>query len=149
MIGTQAQFSANTKQILELAKQIAKDYGLGYVGTEHLLLAIVRQGGSNSAKVLHHLGVDEYRTKELIDRLVKERMQETWVLGRVPGTPHFRDVLARAEEFTRGTGNWQVGSLHLLMALASEKGCTGFKALQEMGVTVERIRDVLKQARIQ
>jgi len=130
-------------QVLKLAKQIATEYGFGYVGTEHLLLAILREGTSTGAQILRENGVDEETARKVIDELLKDRLHETWVLGRLPGTPHYRDVLSKAANIARGRGNWQICSLHLLLGLMEEKNSTGYKALQQLGVTPEVLRRAL------
>ena len=133
------------ERILRLAKEIARDYGQGYVGTEHLLLAIVREETGLGAKVLIEHGATDARLTEEIDHLVQGRLEETWVMGRLPGTPHFKDVIARAIEESRGHGNWQICSIHLLLALVAEKGSMAYKALRNLGVTQEVVRRGLRQ----
>jgi ATP-dependent Clp protease ATP-binding subunit ClpC len=135
--------SKEAECIVNLAKEFARLSGQNYVGTEHLLLGILGEGEGLGAKVLTELGVDQEQAKAKVDELIADRLQETWVLGRLPGTPHFRDVLARASEHSKGAGNWQVKSEHLLLALLMEKNSTGFKALHALGATLEAVRQVL------
>ena len=84
--------SRRANQVLKLAHKAAQEYGLGYVGTEHLLLGIVREGTSLGGRMLLHQGATEPRIKAAVDELVKQRLDETWVTGRLPGTPHFVNV---------------------------------------------------------
>ncbi len=132
--------SRQAQEIIRLAKEAAGEYRQGYVGTEHLLLGIIREGNGLGAQVLREGSADEYCIRREIDRLLASRLHETWVLGRLPGTPHFRDVIRRAAEEARGMGNWQVASEHLLLALLAEKGSVGCQALQALGVTSETVR---------
>ena len=134
--------------IVNLAKSIAREDGQGYVGTEHLLLAIIREGDGMGAKALAAQDVTEEDARDVIDELIKERLQETWVLGRLPGTPHFRDVLSRAKDEARGQGNWLIGSVHLLLALLSEKNSIGAKALEELNVSGHKIREALRSTTV-
>jgi ATP-dependent Clp protease ATP-binding subunit ClpC len=134
------QLSSEVQTIVNLAKEFARLHGQNYVGTEHLVLGILGEPEGLGAKILADLGVDEDEALVCIDALVLDRLQETWVLGRLPGTPHFRDVLARAFELSKGTGNWKVRSEHLLAAILAEKNSTGFKALEKLGVTPESFR---------
>jgi len=133
--------------IIALSKEFARLYGQNYVGTEHLLLAILGESHGLGARVLAELSVDQDLAKEQIDHLLKERFQETWVLGRLPGTPHYRDVLARAAEQAKGTGNWQIRSEHLLLALLAENDSIGCKALEALGVTLDRVRRTIARHR--
>ncbi len=135
--------SRQAQEIIRLAKEAAGEYRQGYVGTEHLLLGILREGHGLGARVLMESGADEYRIRQEIDRLLAARLHETWVLGRLPGTPHFRDVIRRAAEEARGMGNWQVASEHLLLALLAESGSVGCQALQALGVTSQTVRKCL------
>lgn len=139
--------SPETETIIALAKEFARQYGQNYVGTEHLLLAILGEGECIGAKVLADLSVDQDRAKEQIDQLLKARLQETWVLGRLPGTPHYRDVIARATEQAKGCGNWQIRSEHLLLALLAEKNSTGCKALEAMGIDAATLRKAIGRYR--
>jgi len=140
------QLSKRAETILKLAKEIAAEYRQRYVGTEHLLLAILREGTGSAADILQDHGVDDEQARQEIDKLLRARMQETWVLGRVPGSPHFRDVLSRAAQEARGAGNWQIGSIHLLLGLLAEKGSVGHNALRAMDITTDTVRRHLLQA---
>jgi ATP-dependent Clp protease ATP-binding subunit ClpC len=137
------QLTKDGEKAISCAKEAAREYGLGYVGTEHLLLGISQVAEGMGSKILLEHGANEYRLKAEIDRLVEGRMQETWVLGRFPGTPHFRDVLNGAADAARGSGNWRVGTEHLLLALTGETDSVGFKALQALGLTPDGIRKTL------
>ena len=142
----QNQLTQAAETIITLAKQIAREHGLGYVGTEHLLLAIVREGTSTAAQVLCELGANEFATQDLVEELIKQRMQETWVMGRLPGTPHFRDVLSKAANEGRGTGNWRIGPEHLLLGLIAEENSTGSRCLAALGITADKVRTAIRQA---
>jgi ATP-dependent Clp protease ATP-binding subunit ClpC len=139
------QLSKRAERILSLAREAAREYGQGHVGTEHLLLAIVREGTGLGARILLDNGANEVRVKAQINQVLKDRLQETWVLGRLPGTRHFRDVLSKAAEAARGRGNWQICSGHLLMALLAERDSTGFRVLRELGITTDTVRRALNQ----
>lgn len=144
---TVKQLNKEIEAILALAKEFARQYGQNYVGTEHLLLAILGDDECAGARALAELSVDQDRAKSKIDELIKERLQETWVMGRLPGTPHYRDVLARAAEQAKGSGNWQVKSEHLLLALLAERNSVGCKALEALGVDAAAVRRALARCR--
>ncbi|HSW45417.1 MAG TPA: Clp protease N-terminal domain-containing protein [Phycisphaerae bacterium] len=141
------QITRRAEAILRLAKEIARADSHGFVGTEHLLLGIVREGTGLGAQILRDRGVTEPLVREELAKLNQDRLSETWVLGRLPGTPNFRDLLSKAAEAARGSGNWQVCSIHLLMALLNEKDSTGYKTLKALGVTLEEVRKaIVRQA---
>lgn len=138
------QLTPRANAILKMAKTVAREYGQGYVGTEHLLLAVIREGTGLGAKALAAQGVTEEDAREVINELIKDRMHETWVMGRLPGTPNFRDVLSRAAKEARGQDNWLIGSVHLLLALLAEEDCVGARALEELCVSAEEVRKMLR-----
>ena len=135
------------KVIKELSPAIAREYDLDYVGTEHVLLAIEREGTGVGAKVLHDHGITGPGLKEEVDRLVKKSMEETWVFGRLPGTPHFRNVMASAIEQARQLKSKEVCTEHLLLALLREKGSVACGALRNLKLSYARVRaEVLRSA---
>jgi ATP-dependent Clp protease ATP-binding subunit ClpC len=140
------QLTRRAEQILKLAKEAAAEENRGFVGTEHLLLAIMREGTGLGARVLAEHGVTEARVREQVEELNHDRLNETWVMGRLPGTPNFMDVLSRAVEAARGAGNWQICSIHLLVGLLTLRESTGGKVLRALGVTGETVRKGLAQA---
>jgi len=142
---TSVNLTRRARRVMDMAKTIAAEYGLGYVGTEHLLLGILREGTSIAAACLNELGADEERTRAVVNELVRERMEETWVMGRLPGTPHYRDVLTKAQSLAKGTGNWQVCSVHLLLGLLQEKESMGHRALARMGLSRELVKTELSK----
>jgi ATP-dependent Clp protease ATP-binding subunit ClpA len=79
-----------------------------------------------------------------IDKLIKKQMEETWVFGRLPGTPHFRNVMAQAIEQSQQLEANEVCTEHLLLGLLKEKGCVAYNALKALGLSYEQLRgDVL------
>jgi ATP-dependent Clp protease ATP-binding subunit ClpC len=132
---------ANAKAIVNLANDIAREYELEYVGTEHILLAILRQNGGVGARVLHHLGVDEQRARAAVDKLVQRAKEDTWVFGRLPGSPHYRRVIELAIEEAGQLEAKKIGSEHLLLSLLREKGTTAQLALASLGVSLRTCRE--------
>jgi ATP-dependent Clp protease ATP-binding subunit ClpC len=136
---------ADSEAIVALANQIAHDDELEYVGTEHVLLAILRHNQGTGARVLHEFGIDEARARKKIQEIVQHDKEDTWVFGRLPGTPHFRNVIALAIDEATQLEAKKIGSEHLLLALLREKDSTGQRALHKMGVTLTNCRErVLK-----
>ena len=133
--------------VIKLANDIAREYDQEYVGTEHLLLAIAREGSNAGALALQSQGVSEHKLRAEVDSLVKKRMEETWVFGRLPGTPHFKNVMAEAIKQCQALKCREVRSEHLLLALVKEQGSVAQKALSELGVGFDDLHHgVLAQA---
>ena len=108
--------------VIQLANEIAREFDQEYVGTEHLLLAIGREGTGIGAAVLSARRVSATTLREEVDRLVQKSMEETWVFGRLPGTPHFKNVMATAINECQQLKAKEVCTEHLLLALTRETG---------------------------
>lgn len=130
--------------IIKRAHEIAKEYEQEYVGTEHLLLAIAGEGRGVASQVLSDLGATEAKAKAAVDRLIKDSLEDTWVFGRLPGTPHFRNVMAKAIEEARNLGSKEVCTEHLLIGLLLEKGSVGYEALKSLGLTPKAVREKVR-----
>jgi len=135
--------SPRVAELVKISNLIAREYEQEYVGTEHLLLAIPRQGTGIGAGILEKRGVTTEKLKAEVDRLVKQSMEETWVFGRLPGTPHFKNVMARAIEQCQQLETDTVRTEHILLALLKERGSVACTALANLGVTYEDTRKVV------
>lgn len=128
-------------EVIKLANQIAREYEREYVGTEHVLLAIAREGQGVGAAILKRHKITEDKLRREVDQLIKKQMEETWVFGRLPGTPHFKNVVASAIKACQDLGSKEVCTEHLLLALLLEKGSVAYKALQAVGLTYDQARE--------
>lgn len=132
--------SRGVADVFKIADQVAREYDQEYVGTEHVLLAIQREGTGLGAAVLTKHGITAEQLRYEVDQLVKKQMEETWVFGRLPGTPHFKNVMATAIEQCQQLEAKEVCTEHLLLALLKERGSVAFKALKNLGVTYDDVR---------
>jgi ATP-dependent Clp protease ATP-binding subunit ClpA len=133
----------NARVIVDLANDIAHEYELEFVGTEHILLAILRHNQGLGARVLKMLGVTEENARQTVDRLVERSKEDTWVFGRLPGSPHYRRVIEVAIEQANQLEAKQIGSEHLLLALLRERGTIAQKALAMLGVSFKKCREAV------
>lgn len=129
------------RAVVALANDIAHEYELEYVGTEHILLAILRHAQNVGARVLRKLGLTEEKVREAIDELFKRAKEDTWVFGRLPGSPHYRNVIERAMEIADQLESKSIGSAHLLLALYHDKDSTAQRTLTGLGVSLKKCRD--------
>ena len=132
--------SQRVADVFKIANQVAREYDQEYVGTEHVLLAIQREGTGVGATLLTRHGVTAEQLRYEVDQLVKKQMEETWVFGRLPGTPHFKNVMAIAIDQCQQLEAKEVCTEHLLLALLKERGSVAFKALKNLGVTYDDVR---------
>lgn len=135
--------SKRVEGIVRQAHQIARAYEQEYVGTEHILLAISNNGDSLGARILQQRGATPEKIKAEVDKLVQLSMEETWVFGRLPGTPHFKNVIAGAIEAARELSSKEVCTQHLLIALLKEKGSVAYNALKNLGIDIHAVREDL------
>jgi len=135
--------SKRVGDVIKIANTIAREYEREYVGTEHVLLAILREGHGLGAEILTRKGITLSSLREEIEKLIKKQMEETWVFGRLPGTPHFKNVMATAVQQCQDLGAAEVCTEHLLLALLLEKGSVACKALKQLGLTPDDIRKEL------
>ena len=137
--------SKRVDHVIKLANRIAHEYELEYVGTEHILLAIVQEGTGVGARVLVDRRATEKKIRSEVDKLINASLEDTWVFGRLPGTPHFRNVIARAIEEARGLKSTEVCTEHLLLGLLKERGCVAQEALRALGLSSKVVREDVKR----
>lgn len=142
----QQHLSPDVTRVIKLADTIAREYELEYIGTEHLLLGIGKQEAGLGAQILAKHGAGYEKLKKQVDALIQASLEDTWVFGRLPGSPHFRNVMARAIEESRALNSKLVCTEHLLLALILEKGCVAQKALRALGLTPRQVRAEIEQA---
>ncbi len=132
--------------VRKVAQEIAREFELDYVGTEHILLAILRHNQGVGARVLARLGVSEASARNKVDELMQRAKEDTWVFGRLPGSPHYRNVVALAIDEATQLEAKEIGSEHLLLGLLREEGSTAQSVLHDLGVTLRKCRaEVLKE----
>lgn len=137
--------SPRVEKVIKLANRIAHEYGQEYVGTEHVLLAILEEGTGRGVQILHNHNINLERARNEIEKLVQKSMEDTWVFGRLPGTPHFVNVIAQAIEEARGLGSSEVCAEHLLLGLLREPGSVAYNALTNLGLRLSEVRDELSR----
>ena len=130
-------FSENSTRALNLALEAARQFGHGYIGTEHLLLGLLRADGGVSSKVLLDAG--------LTDEFVVERIKENVGVG-VPSdvsgqdmTPRLKRILERSFVEARRTGNYIIGTEHILMSLLEEPNCQAVDIIESAGIDIRSL----------
>ncbi|MBN2212536.1 MAG: hypothetical protein JW709_14155 [Sedimentisphaerales bacterium] len=132
--------SETAKEVLKLAEEIARRDRLDYVGTEHVLLGIMEHGLGLGAQVLQNAGITLELLQESIQQLTRSGSDDTWVLGRLPGSPHFKQVIANAIEEAELVRQKKVGTEYLLLGLLRETDCVAEKTLRRAGLTLSQAR---------
>ena len=131
-------FTGQAREAINLAYQAAKERQSGYIGTEHILLGLIRQKTGVAGRVLLENDVTEQKVAELMKRLISSG--ETQVLD---GQPQYTPMAKRAIENSRSEAERfkapQIGTEHILIALLREKVCVASKLLHTMGANVQKI----------
>lgn len=126
---------------MALANQQAARHNHSYIGTEHVLLGLVKESDGTAGKVLAELGIDWLRAHAEVMRLVPIGPDGV-ILGKLPQTPATRDVVLQAISEARGMGHNYVGTEHLLLGLMGVDG-KGREALVNLGVSIDRVKEMI------
>jgi ATP-dependent Clp protease ATP-binding subunit ClpC len=140
----QDRFTDRVRKVIYYARDEAARLQHDYIGTEHLLLGIVREGEGIAAKVLAKLELDFEQIQQAVENMVKSS-GGTLTIGEIPFTPRAKRVLELAIEEARLLGHNYVGTEHLLLGLIREGEGVAAQVLAELGVDRKRVREeVLK-----
>jgi len=134
------RFTERARKVLVLAKEEARRFSHDYIGTEHILLGLMREGEGVACAVLQNLGADLNRLKVEIEKLIHPG-GIAQVLGDIPFTPRAKKVLELAAEEARGLGHNYIGTEHILLGLIREGEGIASQVLFGMGVDLARVRD--------
>jgi ATP-dependent Clp protease ATP-binding subunit ClpC len=131
------RFTQRARRVLSLAHEEAERMHHNYIGTEHLLVGLMREEGGVAGRVLRELGLDTARVKEMVERLTGIGRQGGVEVELSPGT---EQVLQYAIEEARRMGHHYIGTEHLLLGLVRQGEGVGQEALRRLGVTPEQVR---------
>ena len=131
------RFTQRARRVLSLAHQEAERMRHNYIGTEHLLLGLIREEGGVAGRVLRELGLEADRVQEIVERLTGTGQYSGGKLDLSPGT---QEVLEFAVEEARQMGHHYIGTEHLLLGLVRYNDGVALDVLRKLGVTPEQIR---------
>ncbi|RKY47095.1 MAG: ATP-dependent Clp protease ATP-binding subunit, partial [Candidatus Neomarinimicrobiota bacterium] len=135
-------FSRKIQQIIKYAKEEAIRLGHSYIGSEHLLLGMLRQERSVGVEVLLNLGIDiEYLRKAIEDAI--RPSGGTLTLGHLPLTKRAERILRNTYNEAKELGSPEIGDEHLLLAMLKETEGIAYQVLSEMGVDYDTVREEL------
>ncbi|MHC5003973.1 MAG: ATP-dependent Clp protease ATP-binding subunit [Planctomycetota bacterium] len=128
------------RKVMALANQEAQRFNHEYIGTEHILLGLVKEGSGVGANVLKNLGVDLRRVRLEVEKLVKSG-PEMVTMGKLPQTPRAKKVIEYAIEEARSLNHNYVGTEHLLLGLLREHDGVAAQVLMNLGLKLEDVRE--------
>src|SRR5215472_7903860 len=132
------KFTKRARKVLRLAQEEAQRLGHDYIGTEHLLLGLVREGEGVAANVLNNLGVELDKVRSKVEALIGRGNQV--ILGEIGLTPRAKKVIELAVDEARRLSHHYIGTEHLLLGMIREGHGIGAGVLQELGVDLEKVR---------
>jgi ATP-dependent Clp protease ATP-binding subunit ClpA len=132
------KFTERARKVLTLAQEEATRLNHNYIGTEHLLLGLVREGEGVAAKVLSNLGVDLDGVRDQIEFIIGRG--DRMIVGEIGLTPRAKKVIELAVDEARRLGHHYIGTEHLLLGLVREGEGTAAGALESLGVNLEKVR---------
>jgi ATP-dependent Clp protease ATP-binding subunit ClpC len=131
------RLTQRARRVLSLAHQEAERMRHSYIGTEHLLLGLIREEGGVAGRVLRELGLETSRVQDIVERLTGTGQHRGGKIDLSPGT---QQVLEHAVEEAKRMGHHYIGTEHLLLGLIRHQDGVALNALQKLGVTPEQIR---------
>src|SRR5512139_3670287 len=131
------RFTQRARRVLSLAHQEAERMRHNYIGTEHLLLGLIREEGGVAGRVLRELGLEVTRVQEIVERLTGLGQYRGGKIELSPGT---QQVLEYAVEEARRMGHHYIGTEHILLGLVRYNEGVAMDVLRKLGVTPEQIR---------
>ncbi len=131
------RFTQRARRVLSLAHQEAERMRHNHIGTEHLLLGLIREEGGVAGRVLRELGLEADRVQEIVEQLTGVGQYRGSKLDLSPGT---QQVLEFAVEEARRLGHHYIGTEHILLGLVRHGEGIAMDVLRKLGVSSEQIR---------
>ena len=128
------------RKVMALANQEAQRFNHEYIGTEHILLGLVKEGSGVGANVLKHLEIDLRKVRLEVEKLVKSG-PDMVTMGKLPQTPRAKKVIEYAIEEARSLNHNYVGTEHLLLGLLREQDGVAAQVLMNLDLKLEDVRE--------
>jgi len=132
------KFTERARRVLTLAQEEAQRFNHSYIGTEHLLLGLVREGDGVAAKVLGNLGVELNKVRSAVEFIIGRGDRQA--SGEIGLTPRAKKVIELAVDEARRLQHSYIGTEHLLLGLVREGEGIAAGVLESLGVNLERVR---------
>src|ERR1700678_493724 len=140
-----SNFTPRAQQVLALARKEADRFNHNYVGTEHLLLGLIKLGQGVAVNVLQKLGLDLETVRIEVEKQVGSG-PDTKMSGNIPYTPRVKKVLALAGKEAKALNHTYVGTEHILLGLLREGDGVAARVLKNLDVDIEQTRqEILKE----
>ena len=134
------RFTDRARKVMQLANQEAQRFNHEYIGTEHILLGLVKEGSGVAANVLKNLDVDLRKIRMEVEKIVQTG-PDMVTMGKLPQTPRAKKVIEYAMDEARNLNHNYVGTEHLLLGLLREQEGVAAQVLMNLGMKLDDVRD--------
>ena len=134
------RFTDRARKVMQLANQEAQRFNHEYIGTEHVLLGLVKEGSGVAANVLKNLDVDLRKIRLEVEKLVQSG-PEMVTMGKLPQTPRAKKVIEYSMEEARNLNHNYVGTEHILLGLLREQEGVAAQVLMNLGLKLDEVRE--------
>jgi uncharacterized damage-inducible protein DinB len=137
------RFTERARKVLQLAQEEAQRFNHPYVGTEHILLGLVREDSGVAAHVLNNLGIELHKVRAAVEFIIGRG--DRMVMGDMGLTPRAKRVIELAVDEARRLDHHYLGTEHLLLGLVREGEGIAAGVLASLGVSLEKVRSEVLQ----
>jgi ATP-dependent Clp protease ATP-binding subunit ClpC len=134
------RFTDRARKVMQLANQEAQRFNHEYIGTEHILLGLVKEGSGVAANVLKNLDVDLRKIRMEVEKIVQAG-PDMVTMGKLPHTPRAKKVIEYAIEEARNLNHNYVGTEHLLLGLLREQEGVAAQVLMNLNLKLDEVRE--------
>src|SRR4051795_10122127 len=134
------RFTDRARKVMQLANQEAQRFNHEYVGTEHVLLGLIKEGSGVAANVLRNLDVDLRKIRNEVEKIVQAG-PDMVTMGKLPQTPRAKKVIEYAIEEARNLNHNYVGTEHLLLGLLREQEGVAAQVLMNLNLKLDEVRE--------
>src|SRR5262245_16660435 len=134
------RFTDRARKVMQLANQEAQRFNHEYIGTEHILLGLVKEGSGVAANVLKNLDIDLRKIRLEVEKIVQSG-PDIVTMGKLPQTPRAKKVIEYSIEEARNLNHNYVGTEHLLLGLLREQEGVAAQVLMNLGLKLEDVRE--------
>jgi ATP-dependent Clp protease ATP-binding subunit ClpC len=138
------RFTDRARRVVVLAQEEARMLNHNYIGTEHILLALIREGGGVAAQALEPLGITEEAARQQVEEIVGRGQQDP-PRGHIPFTPRAKKILQLSLREAIALGHGYIGTEHILLGLVREGEGVAIQVLNGLGIDPNRVRQQVIQ----
>src|ERR1700738_2118632 len=143
MAGMYERFTDRARKVMQLANQEAQRFNHEYIGTEHILLGLVKEGSGVAANVLKNLDIDLRKIRLEVEKIVQSG-PDMVTMGKLPQTPRVKKVIEYSIEEARNLNHNYVGTEHLLLGLLREQESVAAQVLMNLGLKLENVGEEIR-----